>query len=535
MFEKDTMNMMCKKCIQLDINSIDRHGYNFSYCIDDCIATITKYEGIGYELMYLDNEIYIDIEILKNTGSVLEAIKNVNKCYSNLKKYYGMSLYKIDNNNESEYIKDIYHQLNNNRPFIAHLDGYYIEWDVDYKRRHNMHLAIIVGMDDNKIYIVDPFYNRTKTQLSIADFLVVSQFGYAYEIENKHKNLSIKLENMYSKEKLYKLCSELNKLEESFIKYFDIKKENSIERTFDEVQDILIGAISNRGRYFNVIEYLYKVFNKDNCQINIYMEHILKCWVITKNMINKNLLTGKENINKALAEKIRKIIFLEKELYEHIVSELFQKENIKCSSDNVKLYDKYDFEIKDKQYLCIDISDKYNNHAFGNIGKLCGADLTNGKEMILYNGDDLSYVMDISFKTNISKSYLSQELDNISCKGQKIELNKSVKVSGCAFLVTSEFGEAFDIAKLSFNDKLVAELYLRISDISMKPLYNEKIAWIGETYYIVDKNGLMQFEKHLDEAHIYLISYIFNELIEIDKIELPNCSNIHLFAITFII
>lgn len=98
-------------------------------------------------------------------------------------------------------------------------------------------------------------------------------------------------------------------------------------------------------------------------------------------------------------------------------------------------------------------------------------------------------------------------------------------------LATSEFGESFDSIKLYWKDELAVELYYKLSDISMKPLFNEKIAMKGETYYRVNKSNKYIYEKHLEKAYIFEISFEFEEEVYIDKIILPNCPNTHIFGI----
>lgn len=504
---------------------INRHGYNLAYCIDDCIATIAGYESLEFRFMYIEEKISFDPKIACKNGRVLEGIDIHTGFIKCLEKYHNIEFTTFENHDNEKFINEIVNELREERLVVLHGDGYYLFWDVDYQKMHNEHLVIVKGINEKEIIITDPFYGIEEEKLSLVEFIKKCKYGYKYIVKSKEKeDLSESIIRLVQ-ENYIQLFSSLHEIKECIQKIYNSNIEFNVDNAFEYVQRNLLSVVTSRGRFFNVIDLLYEMYGVENADLAFLMEKLLEQWIIFKNMMNKQLLTKRNDIKNALYEKMSKIIQLERRIFEHFLFDMNLKEvdfvNLEKKERMDGKFDKIPYAINN---ICL--KDYCNNKAFDMLADGNAADFTGGGEFILFESLSKSPDIEVDFEVNFEEKF-----DNISCKGQAISVNYAEKINAMYVLATSEFGESFDSIKLYWKDELAVELYYKLSDISMKPLFNEKIAMKGETYYRVNISDKCIFEKHLEEAYIFELSFEFEEEVYIDKIILPNCPNTHIFAI----
>ena len=66
-----------------------------------------------------------------------------------------------------------------------HLDVFYCPWDVLYQKIHNCHMGIVTGIDEEYVYVCDPYDRVVHEKLLIEDARKHSQFIYSYELEER--------------------------------------------------------------------------------------------------------------------------------------------------------------------------------------------------------------------------------------------------------------------------------------------------------------------------------------------------------------
>lgn len=102
--------------------------------------------------------------------------------YAELNGIYIERIQKESNIKLFDVIRD---NVKKNVPTIIHLDTYYSTWGFLYLKEHSNHVAMVVGIDDNKVYILDPDYSDTEIFPVDYSLLTIATSFY-YEITVKH-------------------------------------------------------------------------------------------------------------------------------------------------------------------------------------------------------------------------------------------------------------------------------------------------------------------------------------------------------------
>lgn len=126
--------------------------------------------------------------------------------------------------------------------------------------------------------------------------------------------------------------------------------------------------------------------------------------------------------------------------------------------------------------------------------------------------------MKFQFPNLIEDSY-----DNISCMGQIIEISSNY-CSQIMILSCAEWGNYFETIIINYTDGFSINIPFEVSDWAMKnQASHEVVAWDGVCIKIGDYKGV---------AYIYAQGHLLSHNGFISTIILPNCSNIHIFAIS---
>lgn len=124
--------------------------------------------------------------------------------------------------------------------------------------------------------------------------------------------------------------------------------------------------------------------------------------------------------------------------------------------------------------------------------------------------------------------FSEQKKDNIVCEGQNIKLKN--KKGKALFILANAEGYRSDFIKIRYSDGKEEEKLLGISNWFGAPMFCEMTAVQGTRYKDTDKYRKTNGNTG-DKASIFEYSINIMEDKEIDYIELPHCSDIHIFNI----
>jgi hypothetical protein len=146
----------------LDIKPLDhQQSYN---CIEDTIATVAKWWGRNYELMFsmIWGFSYYPSRPGKNAivGNRFDICEY--RVYENLAKYHGIgSLWRYKETADEQW-NIILEEVGEGRPVIINADTFWVPWNVLYLKYHNVQNFLAVGFDESGDYIkcIDPYVNK---------------------------------------------------------------------------------------------------------------------------------------------------------------------------------------------------------------------------------------------------------------------------------------------------------------------------------------------------------------------------------------
>ncbi len=177
--------------------------------------------------------------------------------------------------------------------------------------------------------------------------------------------------------------------------------------------------------------------------------------------------------------------------------------------------------ICNDKIVFIDVADHLNNKAFAfNESNDDGADFTGQGEFFLGYGlpDNNMFVIDGM------KFFLSSNngFDNISCRDQLIKIPEGY-YQRIMFLGCSEWGEGFGQVRIFYSDGQIENILLHLPDWYNNGVIEVTRAWKGQI------RGLNQCK---DERSLFAVSYELSREVEIERIQLPEIENIHIFSIS---
>ena len=242
-----------------------------------------------------------------------------------------------------------------------------------------------------------------------------------------------------------------------------------------------------------------------------------------KEIEEKIKLNNKNVISKFIKNTLKKVPIDEKKKKEMIdqikESNILLKEVIQKVSliNNKSLY----------MYTFIDIKDYYNCKAFEEcISDDSIADITGEGTHYLFKNIPANKIWKKMNYEFIYK-YAPSECDNISCKGQTINVDFELTFSSISILGCSEYGSYNEEIIIDYFDRDLYSFFADFSDFYQHPIYGENIFWSGMA--LDRKNG--KTIVHNFNARLFSKRYKIPKG-RIKSIKLPQKKNIHIFAIT---
>jgi len=505
-------------------------------CFEILLATVAAHynreyqlafsEALGFEYLQADSE---------STELIGNRINTGNKNIVNLhKKYCGIDTKRIEIKTAEGIIDVIKQQLHISLPTIISINTYYCPWHGDYHKLSHGHFCLATGIDaDNNITCIDPGQGSGTFYLPNKDFMNGFGLCYVFDIAGSPEIKEYMLILRDSVEKIREL--QHTKKIESFAKDF------STELNFDEefrninisLQDVhlqrnLDYVAGGRFLYYTFIQYLaVKMHCSDLLEISNKLLHIKGKWHTAKGVIVKGYYAGCTEKAKEKACSIFQEII---ELEENLLSNLYDIVYAGYISNRINVNDLntiIDNSIQVKDFVYIDLLKYLNKIAFhSSISNDCMADFTGMGDYFLSENVPDNQIINVVNMRFMFPVISDNSFDNISCMRQTIIVPQD-KYNGIMILASAEWGNFVEHIKLEYTSSENIDVLINFSDWWQDiPLYDEHIAWSGKAY--------SKKIKRLSTKNLNIFS-IFRPLL-MDKILksiiLPDCPNIHIFAIT---
>lgn len=529
--------------VDIDIKRVPRlRGENATalFCWDDCMATYSNYINTTYELMYYDALYNTYEEIKKNEKiSIGSRICANDSFIENLSKYTKIRLeyFAEDAERANEVIKL---EITKKSPILIILKAYNCPWDWRYMEiEEGVHTFFINGWDEKKQNYIctDPYYELKNQQLPIEMFIEGYQALYLLkkaDISNDIDDidlLKVHMKKLISNNYFENMIRFANDVNEFFDIKIEIKDFNEgMELTFDEVKEklyldkVLVNISNNRVRYAILMKYLAKKHPKyKNTLLQLEKDAIrlAEKWEAVRFMLIKRVLLN-NTISSAefLSNKIKDVIQEEKKYADNIIK-------LKVDDNITKTICKND--IKNIEMVKhVAIKQWFNSQGIGCINSE-NANLSGNHRFFLkdlFPNPAIILYKQISFKIeNLEDNFL----DNISCKRQEIIINE--KNYNFLFLLgCSEWGDYKEDFKIVYEDGSKDTYNITFADWAPS-LDNEEILDTAYKSKIIIKND-GKFQMSNIDHRLYSKYIPLNCEKKLIKIILPECSNIHIFAIS---
>ena len=514
-----------------------------SFCVDDCIASYVNYMGGTYEYMYFDTlNIKIDLKKCKDLG-VGKSIEDGSHIEENLARYAGLTR-KMVAVEIDQALKIIQEELKEGRPVALNMEGTQCPWDWRYHTGiPGGHEFYLVGYHskENRYDCVDPYYNKkgvllTEEQLRAGYRSIVTN---QYQQPEKIDALTV-LKDRLNKLHANNYANLLYDLAEVVKDHFVLEKEvenydPQEELTFDTIQNRLYlnqsfrMVIHNKARFATLLLRLSKEEPRYGALFQEKAKEVLvlsKKWDSLHLMMSKKIVARKQDgLADYLYKKIVSIASDEQEFIQGFIDELeHQTTNI---TENRPLQVEND-EVLEAHY--IDLKPFFNNEGIG-IEDSKVADFNNNGEYFLAGTVPSGLLKEkkgISFQ--MADKVVSTP-DNIACSKQNISVvcdsYKELLILGC-----SEWGRHCDHGQIQFEDGSSMKVLLDMEEWVPKMQY----AMPENIYKTCQKVVVVGNGKVVDEEDCYLYYYRFaiDATKKVTNIILPECANMHIFAMTLI-
>lgn len=500
--------------------SLKPYEANECNCMEGLLVNIIRRFDLNYYFLFADSWRFEYSPSEKNT-SVSQKIKTNRLYHLNLLyNVYGINANISEIDNFENLINIINLSIDNNEPVIAYIDAFYCAWiHHAYNCSHITHCIMITGIDTNtkclKVFDSSP-YIPEKT-IRFDEFIKMSTNKIMTFNFKERKNISLDemlIYNLPSTESIMKI----NYFRDDVLNV-DLNKE--IRQYKDELFTApLIIKLQEIGRgrfqYSIFLKKLFEIYGISafrDCgnRLNV----VSKKWFMVRGLFIKTCFKCQSD---ELLNKIKGI------LLDILNEEINILKILKSKSSNYIPQDCISNEIPNNshKYVRVSLEKYFNNKGMGKDGY--GEFSVSGGAFC----EDLFWDFISSLDNNCFEFFSPQSnFDNIVCESQTIEIPKGYYNTLC-FLGASEWGSFIDKLILEY-DSVVEEVDINFSDWGSKTadFDNESVFWNGKAI-VKDVHKTIVFE-----ANIYKINLKIDSTKELRSIQLPNCENMHIFAMTF--
>lgn len=518
-------------------------------CYQSSIASVTSWWNRNFEMMFSESwDFSFNYDRYLETRSIAKSIGFGGGDDIKLLEYYhGIKASFETSENMYSLIDVIQNELNEGHPIAINVDAYDCPWDFGYQKYHKDHICMAVGIDrkTENLFCID--CSNQKINLNIP-FSKISNFKY---IKFRIVNDELQIYNWSdiikkTTEKL--LDGEKSKNPFYFMQRFAdvIEKATDLSNDFHGIEtswqipilDKLYQIGISRKRYGLFLEFFgekYKI--NDLFTLRDELKYISGQWEVIISMLTKSYYKSHNtDLLYRTAIKIRMVAEAEEEAanwLRNICNNILLKTNNNYIYDNkiIKdngINDKTNYKIDN--IIFVDILNLFNNKGFGDDAENdVVSDLTcMGEFFIRQNLPDGDILVVDGMKFCINSLH-NDSYDNISSSNQFINIHKDhythIMILGC-----SESGNYSERMKLQYENNLLMTVPLEFTDWQLQPFFNDIVAWSGKGA----KRCNDEIKPLESDVKLFAQRYKVDSTRFLEGIHLPDCPNIHIFAISVI-
>lgn len=511
-----------------------------SFCLDDCLATYAVTVKGEYEFAYFDalRAVYSSKE--SKTKGIGKSVDFDILIEENLAKYVGIKREKLSVD-AKEGIKQILQEADENVAYQLTMLGFDCPWDWRFQViKAGAHSLYIVGWDEEKkeLECLDPYYEKQQVYLPyenyINGFMYLTKVTYEpCEDFNPEQVLKEKLKNLLQSGQITTLKEMAKDIKEHFDLKLEIDQYNENE-FFDmneiqhriHINSVMKELSHNRVRFAVMLQKLARKDSKKREELDKLADdvlHLAEKWDSVRMMLIKKVFVRKTGkIAEYLSKKTLDVVEQE-EIYIQKLIHVLEGKQIKDEETQVSEKGK-----NDGVTIFANLIPFFNNEGIGQYGSKT-ADFNNSEE----------YFIRDKFPINSKVCYLDTEFfmpekqegkeDNIACSRQVIHIKHGYYTS-IAFLGCSEWGNYKEDVVINYEDGVKDIYRMELGDWMPNLEFGQpqNIAFQSEKAVVLVNGKLVDVE----ECNTYVAHIHTKRDKKITSITLPECINMHIFAIT---
>jgi hypothetical protein len=521
----------------LDIKPLHEEGRD---CFTDMVVSVAEWSKINYELAFVEawNFKFLD-QNPKQLKSIGVNIKpDWGRWQFLLRFYHGLQVVSF-RSTSLETLLLVKRELSMGRPVIIFIDSFYCPWHDNYQKHYGLkHTCMVVGINGNNLFCVDSMPLNTGAILPIEDFIKGvfgnATFVIALNESNEAKWTGIieeAVKRILDKKDGKNAIDSILDFSDCLEKYLNLKKERE---GFKNLWDVPLfkGLHSICGGRTHFAKALHFLALQNGIGDLIPIVDDLKLvgsrWAIIRGMLIKGSMMADGNLIKDRAvQRIRTIAEAEAGIAKNL-NKLIQKpiRNFLIKEENQY---SLSYGINDKDYpvVFLNLTRYFNNIGFGSQASDCQADLSDTGYYFLKDDLPEKNIWKIADMKFIFPYIGEGVCDNISCSKQIIDVPPGY-YSKIFILGVAEWGGYYEKMSIKYRDGEEESIPIAFTEWNYLPCYGEVIAWEGRG--ILREADIIKDFKQKVRLFARKSCLLHHGIIE--KISLPDCPNMHIFAIS---
>ena len=461
-----------------------------------------------------------------------------------LKKYCGVKTNTYEYKHNENPIDVISNCLQEKTPTVIDINSFWCPWDDNYQKIYHSHFCIPerINSDSKELICIDAWYQKGGFILPFdhvnkgSHFLIKFAFD---DQDNSHIDLKMLVlnhintinnginhgENIFQMMRTFAKNISVNPGFINEVREAPILWQSPIFFKFQEIQ-------KGRAKYSKFLEYL-----SENTAYNFSKEisqliSVAVKWSTAKTLLTKAVFSNEHAI---IIKKLSSIIKEIADFEESIVASLLNKIEGK-SSESTVYYQRLSYDNKTNEqndfvsdYVFLNLSDFLNNKGIDVLDSInSNADLTGNGHYIL--ADDKLNSKSINLNSIHFKipQIANDKCDNIVCTNQTIEAPKDTIFNSISVLGCTVWDDMLFNLELNYKNGSKLNLEIGISQWIVTPMYGEDVFWEGNG---IEKSGGKTNIMN-KPVRLFAKKYKLPLGVPLEYIKLPDCPNIHIFAIS---
>ncbi|MCL6588780.1 MAG: hypothetical protein K6U80_02400 [Firmicutes bacterium] len=525
----------------LDIKPLHIEGHD---CLEDLIASVAAWWNRSHELIFIESwGFYFDQNSGDIFGKRLRPVADIEiliKKQKFLEKFHGIKCIYNNTIASAGVLNFLRLQIQAGFPIICFIDMFWCPCSHGYKKRHASHTILVTGIDGagENLFFIDPLISKKGERISAGEFLEGYESCITFikkDLKRLHlswrKIIQDAVRNLKSSAVFEQMRIFAGELERNVDLTVEIDNSHFIwdAPLMKRIQEVKGGRL----KFILALQYLVKNFGavklEEACE---KLKYVASRWDVVYSILVKSYLSKNKEVIAQAATKIREIADLEEDIA-RLLLDITNSGSMKNSmaEKNLETLPAKLPQAQVSRVVFVELKDYMNNRAFGESG--------NTRGMANFDGIGTYYIwknqgtggvlkageMKFKFPQPEDGAY-----DNISCQGQEIKVTEdeycNIMLLGCA-----EMGSFIDTLTVNYSDGQSESVEFGFTNHTINnPIYGEVVACKVEGVGL-DRDGNDLFFE--DPVQIFAKSYILKKKGRVVSVNLPDLSNIHIFAISF--